>query len=203
MRGELDLALIDLSRAVAINPNRTNYLAARGDVLNAKGELDRAIADYDRALTIAPNDKFLQERRRIAAVAREQLGGSQPQPPKPPQQAVTPMPVPTVPATPPAPGGQQTTVSQAAALSTHPKDFDKARSDYDRAIELDPKQAGAYGGKGMLLALQGEHDKALAEFDRALAINPRLSDALSNRGLSLLVKNRAAEATADFDRALE
>jgi len=41
-------------------PAGTNYLAARGDVFNAKGELDRAIADYDRALTIAPNDKFLQ-----------------------------------------------------------------------------------------------------------------------------------------------
>src|ERR1043166_8796013 len=78
-RGELDRALADLNRAVAINGGRTNYLAARGDVFNAKGELDLAIADYDRALAIAPNDKFLQERRRVAAAAREQLGGSRPQ----------------------------------------------------------------------------------------------------------------------------
>src|SRR5260370_36514013 len=107
MRGELDLALIDLSRAVAINPNRTNYLAARGDVFNAKGELDRAIADYDRALTIAPNDKFLQERKRVAAVSREQLGGSQPQPPKPAPQATSPVPAPPVPGPPSVPGAQQ------------------------------------------------------------------------------------------------
>jgi tetratricopeptide (TPR) repeat protein len=126
MRGELDLALADLNRAVAINPNRTNYLAARGDVFNAKGELDRALADYDRALTIAPNDKFLQERRRVAAVAREQLGGSRPQPSAPSGQAITP--APTLPVTPSAPAGQRTAVSQAAALYNQRK--------YDEALTL-------------------------------------------------------------------
>ena len=39
MRGALDLALNDLNRALALIPDRPNYLVARGDVFNAKGDL--------------------------------------------------------------------------------------------------------------------------------------------------------------------
>jgi predicted O-linked N-acetylglucosamine transferase (SPINDLY family) len=74
---------------------------------------------------------------------------------------------------------------------------------YDRAIALDPDNAGAWNNRGNILRRTGRLEDAVASLDRAVALAPRHAAPLTNRGNTLLTLNRHAEAAADFRRLLE
>ena len=51
-RGNLDLALADFDRALAIDPASAGAYADRGRAYELKGDRDQAIADYRKALSL-------------------------------------------------------------------------------------------------------------------------------------------------------
>src|SRR5262249_1580435 len=51
-------------------------------------------------------------------------------------------------------------------------DHDKALTDYNKAIELDPKRAGFYLSRGNLYRTRGELDRATADYNRSIEIDP-------------------------------
>jgi tetratricopeptide (TPR) repeat protein len=71
--------------------------------------------------------------------------------------------------------------------------LDDALSEFDRAIELDPKLAKAYGNRGWVYWQRGELDKALADLDRAIELDPLLAMA---RAVRALVYQEMAKAPA-------
>ena len=73
---------------------------------------------------------------------------------------------------------------------------------FDKAIQLDSKMAGAYQGRGTAQMARGELKIAIADFDRALAIDPRRAEVYENRGLAFLILSKTSEAEADFKRCL-
>jgi len=56
--------------------------------------------------------------------------------------------------------------------------------DYDRAIEINPKFAVAYDGRGTAYAILGNYRKAMEDYDRAIEIDPRFALAYRNRAAS-------------------
>ena len=46
------------------------------------------------------------------------------------------------------------------------KDYNKALSDYNKAIELDPKNANYYDDRGNIFYILGEEEKAFADYDK-------------------------------------
>ena len=84
-------------------------------------------------------------------------------------------------------------------LGWHKKgELEKARSDYDQSIAIDPNFAPAYGQRGAVLLKSQDYDRALSDFDRAIQLKP------SSPFSPLWYGNRAElfVATGDFDRAL-
>ncbi len=55
-------------------------------------------------------------------------------------------------------------------------EFDKALSEYDEAIRLDPKNGMAYCGRGAASTEKGEFDKAIASFDEAIRLDPQIAN---------------------------
>ena len=53
-KGELDLAVQDLDKALSLNLNYALAYALRGSVYSDKGNLDQAIHDLNRALALDP-----------------------------------------------------------------------------------------------------------------------------------------------------
>ena len=53
---------------------------------------------------------------------------------------------------------------------------DKAIESFTTAIELEPRFADAYAGRGRAWLLKGQVDLAIADFEQALALDPRLDD---------------------------
>ena len=61
--------------------------------------------------------------------------------------------------------------SRALALDES-RDHDRAISDYNEAIRLDPKYAGAYYNRGLAWRGKGDFDRAIADFTTAIKLGP-------------------------------
>ena len=50
--------------------------------------------------------------------------------------------------------------------------YDDALADFTRAIELDPRDAGALASRAQTYRLMGRYDDALADFTSAIELDP-------------------------------
>ncbi len=50
------------------------------------------------------------------------------------------------------------------------REYDRAIADYDKAIDLDPKNAKAYYQRGYVYDIRGEHDRAMADYNKAMGL---------------------------------
>ena len=78
-----------------------------------------------------------------------------------------------------------------------------ARSDLDRAIELDKGNSVAFALRAMLEAETEEYDAALDDLNRAIRLDPEQPAFYINRGLIYYNKNNLRSAMADYDQAIE
>ena len=77
------------------------------------------------------------------------------------------------------------------------------RADYDKAVELAPRDADVRRTRGLFLMMEGDQDGALADFDVAIEEDPDDVRIREMRGLSLLMAQRTDDALKNFDDALE
>ncbi len=61
-------------------------------------------------------------------------------------------------------------------------DYDKAISDYSKAIEINPRFAMAYANRGGAYLNKGLYDQAISDSNKAIELNPKLAMAYNNRG---------------------
>ncbi len=78
-----------------------------------------------------------------------------------------------------------------------------AREDYDRALDLEPRDALTWNHRGLLRLQGGEAARAVEDFSRAVAIAPAFGRAWANRALAHAALAQPALAAADARRALE
>ncbi len=81
--------------------------------------------------------------------------------------------------------------------------FDKAMKCYDKAIEIDPKDADAWNVKGGLLDHLNRFDEAITCYDKALKINPKYAWIWCNKGHTLTDLKKFDEAIKCYDEALK
>ncbi len=77
-----------------------------------------------------------------------------------------------------------------------------AITQYQRALQMEPRMADAHNNLGLALAAQGEYARAIAHFENAIALHPGHADAHNNLGLVFAAQGRLADATAKYQRAL-
>jgi tetratricopeptide (TPR) repeat protein len=81
--------------------------------------------------------------------------------------------------------------------------YETAIASFDKAIEIDPKNALAYYEKGIANGMKGEHDKAIVSFDKAIEIDPKNALAYYEKGIANGMKGEHDKAITDFDTAIE
>ena len=81
--------------------------------------------------------------------------------------------------------------------------YDKAISDYTKAIETDPKFAVAYYSRGMAYRQKGQYDQAISDYTKAIETDPKLAMAYNNRGIAYEHKGQYDQAMADCTKAIE
>jgi tetratricopeptide (TPR) repeat protein len=83
------------------------------------------------------------------------------------------------------------------------KEADKALADYNKALELNPKDAVAYNNRGLVHHERGELDKALADYSMAITLDPTNPTFYENRALILAAKGLTPKAAEDYKKALK
>jgi len=58
--------------------------------------------------------------------------------------------------------------------------YDQAISDFNKAIEINPRYGQAYNNRGIVYRLKGQYDQAISDFNKAIEINPRDAQTYNN-----------------------
>lgn len=85
-------------------------------------------------------------------------------------------------------------------------DYDGAIGDYNLAIEIDPKCAGAHNGRGLAKSMKRDSDGAIADYSRAIKLDPSSEVShfyYSHRGDAYMKKGDYERAIQDYSRAIE
>jgi tetratricopeptide (TPR) repeat protein len=107
----------------------------------------------------------------------------------------------------PAPAGAA--VAQAQVYATHAQVLAKsgktaeALAEFNQAIELDPNNAQALYGRGLLYQGEKQHQLAIDDFTAANGLTPQRADPLLGRAVSYLALDKVKEAAADLDEAVQ
>ena len=82
-------------------------------------------------------------------------------------------------------------------------DAQVATANFEHALQLDPTNARAYIGRGLVKHQGGDLDGALADFQKAAAIAPRNAMAHNNVGKVYLERGELDKALSELDRSIE
>lgn len=79
---------------------------------------------------------------------------------------------------------------------------DQAIQDYDRAIELDHRDAVTFVNRAGAYVRQGDYDRAVQDYDQPIRLDPTNAAAFDNRGIDYGRKGEYDRAIQDFDQAI-
>src|SRR5271157_2720966 len=83
------------------------------------------------------------------------------------------------------------------------ENYDQAIQNFNEAIRVNPKSAGAFNGRGVEYFAKGDYGQAIQDFSEAVRLNPNTPRALLNRGLAHLYAGHFSDAQQDFSRNLQ
>lgn len=98
--------------------------------------------------------------------------------------------------------------NQRGKAYTSQRQYDRAISDFDEAIRIDPAFIDAYVSRGYAYALGGDIDRGIEDIDRAILLDPENPDSLMARASWYRAKGEANHyyrilALNDLDRVVE
>jgi tetratricopeptide (TPR) repeat protein len=146
--GRYDEALIQLERAIELDPLNAEGYYNRGLVYEKQGKRDAALTEYRTALRYRTDYE-------PARAALRRLGGA-----AKPQQALTPN------------EKLATLLAERASSAARHGDYDSAMTQLDEAERLAPQLALVHQYRSNVAFLRGEHDAAIAALERALELEP-------------------------------
>jgi regulator of sirC expression with transglutaminase-like and TPR domain len=83
------------------------------------------------------------------------------------------------------------------------ENLERAKEDYDRAIEINPGYANAHNNRGNIRSRQNDYNGAVKDYDKAIELNSQFVEAYCNRGIAKENLGDYDGAVKDFDRATE
>src|SRR5258708_518453 len=99
----------------------------------------------------------------------------------------------------PAPGKSSYDRGSAALKNG---DVEAAINNYSRAIELEPKNAKAYGGRGAAKRTKGDIEGALADLNKSIELDPTVQSAYYARAWVNLILKRGDDSYVDATKVL-
>ena len=79
----------------------------------------------------------------------------------------------------------------------------QAIKDYDKLIELDPKNAVVYFSRGTAYGRLGNDQQAIKDFDKSIELDPKNAVVYSDRGYTYFRLGNDQQAIKDYDKAIE
>lgn len=186
-RGEVDLALEDLGRAVALAPARVDAREQLAGALRRSGRVQEALREYDEALRLDPRRSSAYAARAVARICREDLAGARAD----------------LRATLDLAPGDAAAWTNLAHVNRRLGDLDEALACAERAVALDPRLAGAWLARGQVWRARGRLDRAVADYGECLHLDPGEALAWNDRGVARYALGDLEGAEADLRACVE
>ena len=156
-QGNLDGALAEGNRALALNPSDSRTYTFLARVKNSRGDAAGALADCDHALAIEPNNFMAYSIRSMIKIDKADWAGVIEDSTK--ALAITPQDV--------------FSYLNRGKARANTRDLDGALADYNRGISmLNPPDPRAFAERGMVKAGKGDWNGAVSDYDEALKLAP-------------------------------
>jgi len=183
-----DEAMTALTQELAVHPENGKAWYYRAMVQRALGQDENALEDLDRAEALLPNDPHTLLRRSEVLLDLERPQEAQEDLERVLEHA------------PAGPVAMHALLSLGQACLAQ-DDLAGAFSAYDRLIALDPADARAWYGRGLVRSHQGEQDLAITDLTQAITLDPSLVKAYSTRAIAYVHADQRPEACADLLKA--
>lgn len=181
MEGDIDGAIADYSKAIAVYPQDPQPFNARAALKKQQGDLAGAIADYDKAIALNPKKdaEIIYANR---GSARQENGDDDGALADYNQVLVL--------------KPDYSVIYNNRALIRETKgDLDGALADFDKAIALQPDEADFYSNRAAARQAKGDLTGATADFDKPVALDPK-------RPMAYYERARFRRNTGDLDGAI-
>lgn len=184
--GQLDSAMADIQRAIALDPGNAKAFKLRGDLHQRADNGEAALADYKLSEQLDPNNARLYISRAALRISK----GMQKTALKDCEKAIQ--------LDPADPDGYY---NRACALYLG-GNSEAARKDAEKAVKLKPDHADALYLSGVTKGELYLEDAGLADIDAALKLKPAIPGGLMSMGVLLYEAERYEEAIDKFTEAI-
>ena len=206
-------AIADYTRAIELGSTNPAAYNNRGNARAENNDRDDAIADYTRAIELKPdyarayyNRAVLKKEKGDKAGAKADFKTAEKLDPELASEEsaadskndrLSPSPAP------PASEESDEDPIERGIEKAKKGDMDGALADFNRAIELDPKNAAAYYNRASAKMLKKDAAGAIADYTRVIELDPKNVGAYNNRGILKARNNDPDGAVADYNQAIQ
>jgi len=184
--GKLDKALVELRKALSINPYHEGVHYNLGCVYLKKGLIKESIDEFKRALKINPDHADAYTNLGNAYIKKSKLDEAISQYKK----ALTINP------------NHAEAHNNLGVTYLNKGMLDEAISEHKKALAINPNFAQAHANLGIDYTKKGRLDEAISEYKQALAIKPDLPDAYYKLGFLLEVQGKLNDAISAYREAI-
>lgn len=185
--GNVDMAMLALERAVAINPTLSESRANLGNIYLQKGRVNEAILQYKGALQLNPGDPKTHNNLGNAYMELDRMSDAA----SSYRRAVALDP------------NFVDAYRNLALVCVQGERYGEAITHLGRAVVLDPDNGHLHGQIADVYYRARDYGKAIAQFHKALSIKPDFADAYYGLGLCFRERGEAASEIEAYRSALD
>jgi tetratricopeptide (TPR) repeat protein len=186
-KGEYDKAIVQYTRAIAVEPGLVEAWHNRGNCWLEKENCDKAIADYTKVIELNPNISLTYFNRGFSWEIKQDY-----------DRAIADF-TEVIKINP----HHSWALGSRGFARSKKKEYDRAIDDFTRAIELNPKDAWTYYQRAFCWKEKRNYDLATADYTSVLEIMPKHADSFKERGNAWLNKKLYDKAISDYSSFLE
>lgn len=187
VKGNLDGAVADYSKAIELNPKHTEAYYNRGRAYSVKGDFAAAIADYSKVIELDAKHAGAYYNRGSGRFVKQDLDGAM------------------------ADYTKAVELDPKHADAYHNRgyarylkgDLDGAIADLTKAIELDPTKASAYTRRGFSYYRKKQYALAVADFNKSISLDPNYEETYFGRASTRWSLNDLGGAIEDYTKYID
>ncbi|XP_021467633.2 tetratricopeptide repeat protein 13 isoform X4 [Oncorhynchus mykiss] len=181
-----DLALFELSRVIALEPNRPEVYEQRAEILSPLGRISEALSDLSKAIQLQPSARLYRHRGTLLFISEDYVAAMEDF-----QQSLD------------LKKNQPIAMLYRGLTFFHRGMLKEAIETFKEALKLKSDFIDAYKSLGQAYRELGDFEAAMESFQKALMLNQNHIQSLQLRGMMLYHHGSLQEAIGNFKRCLQ
>ncbi|XP_059355060.1 tetratricopeptide repeat protein 13 isoform X2 [Carassius carassius] len=181
-----DLALYELSRVIALEPNRPEVYEQRAEILSPLGRISEALSDLTKAIQLQPSARLYRHRGTLLFISEDYMAAMEDF-----QQSLE------------LKKNQPIAMLYKGLTFFHRGLLKEAIEVFKEALKLKSDFIDAYKSLGQAYRELGDFENAMESFQKALLLDQNHIQSLQLRGMMLYHHGSLQEAIGNFKRCLQ